>query len=301
MLIFSVLLSHARKRSLLKVGFVTSAEHRNLVADDLILAAALERRGARVVPVVWTETAPEATGCDLLLLRSCWDYHLRPEAFLSWVNEASRYACLVNSPEIVRWNMDKRYLRDIEEHGFAVPKTILLARGSSGDLAQIMSASGLDAVVAKPAISLSAFETHLVQADEAEKFTGKLNQLLLTRDMLVQEFIPEITSEGEWSIIFIGGEFSHAVKKFPKGGDFRVQHEYGGSAELAKPSELMLDTSGAILRKFAPQAVYCRADVVPRGQGVTLMELELIDPVLHFELAPNGAERMAELLLRIVS
>jgi glutathione synthase/RimK-type ligase-like ATP-grasp enzyme len=284
-----------------KIGFVTCAEHRDLVDDDLILAAALERRGAKVVPLVWTETAPEATGCDLLLLRSCWDYHLRPEAFLSWVNEASRYAYLVNSAEIVRWNMDKRYLRDIEEHGFAVPKTISIAKGGSADLPVVLCTSGLDAVVVKPAISLSAFETYLVQADEAETFTGRLNQLLLTRDMLVQEFIAEIASEGEWSITFIGGEFSHAVKKLPKAGDFRVQHEYGGSAERASPSELMVNTAEGILRRFAPQAVYCRADVVECAEEVTLMELELIDPVLHFELAPEAAERMAELLLRVVS
>jgi glutathione synthase/RimK-type ligase-like ATP-grasp enzyme len=279
-----------------RVGFVTSAEHRKLVKDDLILAAGLERRGVSVVPVVWTENAAHATGCDLLLLRSCWDYHLMPEAFLAWVIEAQRHARVVNCPEVVRWNMDKRYLSDLEQHGFAVPHTVTLNVGMGANLAELMQMNGFSSVVIKPAISLSAYETHLVAAESAAQFQAKLDSLVATRDMLVQEFIPEISEQGEWSLTFLGGQFSHAVKKVPRRGDFRVQHEYGGSAELAQPSDGMITTAYSILQRFAPQAVYCRADLVPREQRTTLMELELIDPVLHFEFAPAAAERMADLL-----
>lgn len=278
------------------IGFVTSAEHRDLVADDLVLAAALERRGATVVPVVWAETAPHVTGCDLLLLRSCWDYHLNPQSFLAWVTEAQQHARVINPPEIVRWNMDKRYLRDVEQRGFAVPHTVALNVGMTANLAELMQMNGFSAAVIKPAISLSAYETHLVAGASAAQFQAKLEKLLSTRDMLVQEFIPEISNEGEWSLIFLGGQFSHAVKKVPRRGDFRVQHEYGGSVELAQPSDGMLTTGSSILQRFAPKAVYCRADLVPREQGTTLMELELIDPVLHLELAPAAAERLAVLL-----
>jgi Prokaryotic glutathione synthetase, ATP-grasp domain len=280
-----------------RIGFVTCAEHRDLFEDDLILAAALERRGAEVIPVIWTEKAPQATDCHLLLLRSCWDYHLKPKAFLKWVTDADAHSPVINSSTIVRWNMDKRYLRDIEQQGFAVPKTFMLTEGSRVDLAQIMSAAGFERAVVKPTISLSAYETHVVFAAEAEQFSAKLNFLMQSRDMLVQEFVPEISTEGEWSLVFLGGQFSHAVQKFPKTGDFRVQHEYGGSALVARPSDLMLKTTAAILSRFAPLALYCRADVVPRSQGVTLMELELIDPLLHFELALEAADRMADVLL----
>jgi glutathione synthase/RimK-type ligase-like ATP-grasp enzyme len=266
-----------------------------------MLAAALERRGERVLPVVWTECAPGKTECDLLVLRSCWDYHLNPGGFLKWVTEAAAYSTVINSPEIVRWNMDKRYLMDIEKQGYAVPRTFMLTRGGAADLEQIMTAEGLDAVVVKPAISLSAYETYLVRAAEARGFAAKLEMLLESRDMLVQEFVPEVSTEGEWSLIFLDGQFSHAVQKFPKAGDFRVQHEYGGSACLARPSELMLKMVAAILVRFAPRALYCRADVVPRPQSVNLMELELIDPLLHFELAPEAAERMAGLICERIS
>jgi glutathione synthase/RimK-type ligase-like ATP-grasp enzyme len=280
-----------------RIGFVTSAEHRSLVTDDLVLAVALERRGATVVPIVWAETAPHAPGCDLLLLRSCWDYHLNPQAFRAWVIEAQRYVRVINPAEIVLWNMDKRYLGELEQHGFAVPHTVTRNVGSSARLVELMQSNGFSAAVIKPAISLSAYETHLVHAAAAAQFQGKLDKLLTARDMLIQEFISEISSEGEWSLIFLGGQFSHAVKKFPKRGDFRVQHEYGGSVELVTPREAMVATASSILRRFAPGAAYCRADLVPRQQGAILMELELIDPVLHFELAPAAAERMAAVLL----
>lgn len=278
------------------IGFVTCAEHRQLTADDLILAAALERRGVKVVPVVWRETQPQSLACDLLLLRSCWDYHLHPQAFVSWVAEAHRRATVINSPEIVRWNMDKHYLGDVQAQGFAVPRTIFLDAGATVDLPSLIGSGGFTQAVIKPAISLSAYETYLVRAEEAKQFQDRINALLRERDILVQEFVPEIQTTGEWSLVFVGGEFSHAVSKLPKNGDFRVQHEYGAFHELAQPPKQVLETASAILARFAPQALYCRADMVQRQDAATLMELELIDPVLHFELAPEAAEKLAELI-----
>jgi len=285
-------------RSRRKIGFVTSAEHRKLIADDLVLAAALERRQVSVVPVVWTETAPGSTGCDLLLLRSCWDYHLRPQAFLNWVIEAHKQVSSINSPEIVRWNMDKRYLNDLQAAGFVIPRTVFVKQGSSADLEGVMNAAGLTDAVIKPTISASAFETYRVRRGEASSFNLKFNKLLSERAMMVQEFVGEIETAGEWSLVYLGGEFSHAVNKLPRPGDFRVQHEHGGRYRAAVPSTELQNAASAIVSRFAQQAIYCRADMLLRPPGPTLMELELIEPLLHFELAPTAAERMAELLLR---
>ena len=281
-----------------KIGFVTSAEHRSLVADDLVLATALERRGTRVVPVVWTEIAPQETGCDLLVLRSCWDYHLKPQEFLSWVNDAHNHVRVTNSPEIIRWNMDKHYLSDLQAAGVVVPRTTVVEHGIHADLEALMNAEGLTDVVVKPTISASAFETYRVRREAAGSFNIKFNSLISERAMLVQEFVREIETGGEWSLIYLSGEFSHAVNKVPRTGDFRVQHEHGGQYSAAVPPKELQHTASAILSRFAPQALYCRADMVFRAQGPTLMELELIEPLLHFELAPDAAERMAELLIR---
>lgn len=302
------------------VGLATSTQYRNLTADDLVLARALERRGAKVVSVVWTEVAPESLTCDLLIIRSVWDYHLQPESFSRWLEAAATRMKVVNVPELVRWNMDKHYLKDIEAAGFAIPKTFIFEQGAQADLSEVMTSAGIPAAVIKPAISASAFETYRIDAAQAGDFNSRFNSLLEERAMIVQEFVPEITSGGEWSLVFIGKiligksfvesasaanpsaesaggpEFTHAVNKLPRSGDFRVQEEHGGLHRLANPPAEALQMAQAILSRFAPQAAYCRADMVMRPQGPVLMELELIEPLLHFELAPQAAEKLAEIL-----
>jgi glutathione synthase/RimK-type ligase-like ATP-grasp enzyme len=249
-----------------------------------------------VAPVVWTETSPNDTGCDLLVLRSVWDYHLHAQVFSDWVAAADRHATIVNSADTVRWNMDKHYLKDIENAGFPVPKTVFVDAGPDVDLKQLMEHAGFADAVIKPAISASAYETHHVNAGEAIAFNRQLQALLTRHAMLVQEFVPEIVTQGEWSLVFIGGQFTHAVSKLPQAGDFRVQHEHGGSATLTEPPEEMIGIASAVLHRFAPEAIYCRVDLVQRGREALIMELELIDPLLHFEAGLHAAERMADLL-----
>jgi glutathione synthase/RimK-type ligase-like ATP-grasp enzyme len=156
----------------------------------------------------------------------------------------------------------------------------------------VICAGGFSQVVVKPVISASAYETRRIKQATRQQ-NDWLKAMLTTRAMMVQEFIPEIQSGGEWSLIFAGMEFTHAVHKLPRHGDFRVQEEHGGVHSLASPPPEALTMAQAILRRFAPDAVYCRADIVMRHDHATLMELELIEPLLHFELAPEAADVMA--------
>jgi glutathione synthase/RimK-type ligase-like ATP-grasp enzyme len=279
------------------IGFLTSGNHRNLTKDDLILAAALERRATCVRPVVWTEAAPDSLACDLLLVRSVWDYHLRPQDFMRWIDEVSSRMPVLNPPEMIRWNMDKRYLREIERAGFRVPKTVFLDEGTQADLAEVMHSGGFGEAVVKPTISASAYETRRIKQATRQQ-NEWLNAMLTTRPMMVQEFIPEIQSSGEWSLIFASMEFTHAAHKVPKTGDFRVQEEHGGLHKRGNPPKQALAMAQEILQRFAPEAAYCRVDLVMRGEHAILMELELIEPLLHFELAPEAAEVMAEKLTK---
>jgi glutathione synthase/RimK-type ligase-like ATP-grasp enzyme len=274
------------------IGFATCSQYRNLTADDRILAAALEKRGIKVVPVVWTETNAESLQCDLLVVRSVWDYHLRPQDFMRWIDGVSGRMPVLNPPEMIRWNMDKRYLLEIEAAGFPLPRTLYVAQGADVDLESVMRLGGLKQAVVKPVISASAYETRRI-AEPGAAHDQWLNGMLKHRPMMVQEFIAEIQSAGEWSLIFAGMEFTHAVHKAPKPGDFRVQEEHGGLHRAAAPPADALVMTQEILRRFAPQAVYCRVDLVMRDGQPLLMELELIEPLLHFELAPEAAEVMA--------
>ncbi len=279
------------------IGFATCSQYRNLTRDDRILAAALEKRGVKVTPVLWTETKPEAVNCDLLIVRSVWDYHLRPQDFMRWIDGVSRRMQVLNPPEMIRWNMNKKYLSQIEAAGFTVPRTVFLDQGADVELSKVMRQGGFSQAVVKPAISASAYETRRIQ-EPTPSDSEWLSGLLKNRPMMVQEFILEIQSDGEWSLIFAGMEFTHAAHKAPKPGDFRVQEEHGGMHKAASPPKSALVMADEILRRFATEAVYCRVDIVMRKEQPTLMELELIEPLLHFELAPDSAEVMAEKLAK---
>jgi glutathione synthase/RimK-type ligase-like ATP-grasp enzyme len=204
---------------------------------------------------------------------------------------------VLNPPEMIRWNMDKRYLREIERAGFRVPKTVFLDEGTHADLAKVMHSGGFGEAVVKPTISASAYETRRIKQATRQQ-NEWLNAMLTTRPMMVQEFIPEIQSSGEWSLIFASMEFTHAAHKVPKTGDFRVQEEHGGLHKRGNPPKQALAMAQEILQRFAPEAAYCRVDLVMRGEHAILMELELIEPLLHFELAPEAAEVMAEKLTK---
>jgi glutathione synthase/RimK-type ligase-like ATP-grasp enzyme len=285
------------KDNLKVIGFGTDASHRDLTADDRILATALEKRGVQVVPVVWSEAEPQSLSCDLLLVRSVWDYHLRPQDFMRWIDGMSGRIPVVNPPEMIRWNMDKRYLREIASAGFDVPRTIFLDQSADVDLAEVMARGGLEQAVVKPVVSASAYETRRIDNPRSEDNVW-LNRMLQRRPMMVQEFIPEIQSAGEWSLIFAGMKFTHAVRKAPKPGDFRVQEEHGGLHTLASPPPEALTMARKIMERFAPDAAYSRVDIVMRNDQPTLMELELIEPLLHFEMSPQAAEVLADRLAK---
>jgi glutathione synthase/RimK-type ligase-like ATP-grasp enzyme len=145
-------------------------------------------------------------------------------------------------------------------------------------------------MVIKPAVSASAYETHLVDGAHAPEV---LERLLAQGDVVVQEFVPEVTSAGEWSLIYFDRVFSHAVKKAPKLGDFRVQEEHGGTFERGDPPAQAVLVAESALRAVDDDLLYARVDVVEREAGPLLMELELIEPSLFFRADPLAPARFA--------
>src|SRR5258708_4836729 len=215
------------------VGFATDEQHRSLVPDDRIAAAEFERLGAEVVPVVWSETKADDSRCDLLVIRSCWDYHLRPQDFLHWTLEVGKRMPVLNPPALLRWNADKRYLREIEAAGFPIPTTIVLEPGSVTDPAALPRAHGMKTIILKPAISASAYGTFLL-TDNAPAHPG-VRELLRDRTMILQEFVPEVRMRCDGSLIFLRAEFSHAARKLPAGGKFPFQRQSGRPPHRAPP------------------------------------------------------------------
>jgi glutathione synthase/RimK-type ligase-like ATP-grasp enzyme len=278
----------------MRIALVTYARLPHLAADDRLLQQALIRRGHEADALVWDDPAADWGRYDHAIVRSCWDYHERPAEFLAWVDRLEQIgARLWNPPPLLRWNHEKGYLLELAARGVPTVPTVYLARGERADLAELLSGRGWREAVVKPAVAATAFHTWRTSPERAEADQGRLDELLAERAMLVQPLMPQIAS-GEWSLLFFGGRFSHAVLKRPAPGDFRSQDDFGGTSELLAPPPGLVEQAARILEHAPGRWLYARVDGLLVGEVFTLMELELIEPSLFLSLAPRSAELLAE-------
>jgi glutathione synthase/RimK-type ligase-like ATP-grasp enzyme len=277
-----------------RIGFVTSIELRELTPDDRSVVPILASRGIEVVPVVWSEPLPGRL--DALVLRSTWDYHLQLPAFLGWVEAIeARGIPLFNRPSTVRWNVEKTYLHEIEGRGVPIVPTRHVPRGASVDLAGLLEEAGWADAVVKPSVSGGAFETWRARASSPD--AARFARQVAAMDCLVQPFLPELVSEGEWSLLFFRDAYSHAVLKRPGQGDFRVQEEFGGVFGPAEPSPEMIELATRALAAAGQETLYARVDGVVRNGRLEIMELELVEPSLFFGTSPGAAVQFADALI----
>ncbi|HYC52313.1 MAG TPA: hypothetical protein VEB19_14470 [Gemmatimonadaceae bacterium] len=279
------------------IGFVTYAKQSTLTDDDRPLIAALTQHGIDAMPVRWDDDTVRLGDFDALVLRSTWDYHLRVAEFERWLThvEAANVP-LWNPVALVRWNLHKRYLCELAEAGVLIPRTQWLTRGAAMSLRDVMDSEGWQDAIVKPAVSASATDTWRVRLDDDQDAT-RFDALLQRSDVLVQELIGEVAAVGEWSLMFIGGAFSHATLKRPRAGDFRVQTELGGTAVPASASTEAIATAEGIMSHLPTPTLYTRVDGVVTPRGFMLMEVECIEPVLFFEQHPGSRDVFASALL----
>ncbi|HEV2643145.1 MAG TPA: hypothetical protein VGT98_10575 [Candidatus Elarobacter sp.] len=287
-----------------RVALATSAAHPDLTDDDRPLLATLAAHGIRAEPAVWNDPAVEWSEYAAVVIRSCWDYHYRADEFLAWVDalEAAD-VLLLNPPDVVRWNADKTYLRDLEAAGVRTVPTRWLDATHAQSLSAILEETGWRDAVIKPSVSASARDTWRVQHPPKSEHDARMRTLVERGTVLVQPYMDVIASQGELSLVFLDGRYSHAVLKRPKAGDFRVQTEHGGSVEEAYPNDRMVRQAADVLRAapdVAMQSLYARVDGVIVDGELVLMELELIEPALYLSAHPRAAARLASAIARRV-
>jgi glutathione synthase/RimK-type ligase-like ATP-grasp enzyme len=232
--------------------------------------------------VIWSGRQQDWRKFDAVVVRSCWDYHLRAHEFLEWIALLERSGVLVlNSPDLIRWNADKIYLGELASAGIAMPDTVFVESGMELDLAKVCASRGWGSAVVKPTISASAYCTE-------RRCSGRVRG-----PAMVQQYIAAIETAGEWSLVYINGKFSHAVLKKPRAGDFRVQIAFGGTARAEQPSRKLLMFAEVVLSRCAWPATFARVDIIADGPSIQLMELEVIEPELFLDLAPGSSRHLA--------
>jgi glutathione synthase/RimK-type ligase-like ATP-grasp enzyme len=279
------------------VAWVTSKALNGIAPDDRIAAEAVRRRDVRVDGVVWDDPAADWSAYDAVVIRSCWDYFYSPEKFVLWMDTLERLGARVFNPiPIVRWNYDKKYLRDLQARGVEIARTYWCERGTAPFVQRILEERGWQKAVVKPTISGTSMNTWVVSLGDSDDHDAELAGLLAKRDMMIQEFVPEIL-DGEWSIVFFDGEFSHAAVKRAKAGDFRVQDEHGGSWAQEPCSPELIAQARRVLQCMDEELLYARVDGVVREGRFILMELELIEPMLYFGENLAAAEIFADAIV----
>jgi glutathione synthase/RimK-type ligase-like ATP-grasp enzyme len=257
-------------------------------------AAALEAAGFSVEPRAWTDIG-DLAGVDVVLPLVAWGYHLR---FAEWCALLDRMAPpdplvpsdvegrgappMLNPPALLRWNSDKAYLAELAAAGVPTVPSRTIASLDDAALDEARQAFG-DELVVKPLVSASADDTFRIGPGDP------IPASVRGRRMLVQPFMPSIASHGEYSLMLFGGQFSHAIVKRPKPGDFRVQPHLGGSETPCAPPEGAIALAQAALAAAPAPATYARVDMVADETGtLRIMELELIEPALWLQHAPEG-------------
>jgi glutathione synthase/RimK-type ligase-like ATP-grasp enzyme len=269
----------------------------NAESEDLMLAELLKEHGISYEFQVWSDPNVEWSKYSHLLIKSPWDYFDRYTEFKDWCSRIKHMGIPVfNDVETILWNSDKKYLQEIQDKGHKIIPTQFLPKDQEVALETAFADFQTDLLIFKPSVSGGAKNTIKLKQGETASYETLVNDLVKEEEFLLQPFIPEVVAEGEYSLIFFNGKFSHAVLKSPKDGDFRVQHFFGGKITTIEPSEKMMEDSQNIINDFAQNCLYARVDGVLIDGEFYLMELELIEPYLFLFTSPEAKRNYMEAL-----
>jgi glutathione synthase/RimK-type ligase-like ATP-grasp enzyme len=256
-------------------------------------AQALAAAGAEVSPIAWTE-AGDLSRFDLVLPLVAWGYHLDYDRWSALIDRAERdHWRMVNPPALLRWNGDKAYLAELASLGVSTVPTLAVEACCDADIEEARRRFDSDRLVIKPPISASAMGTHRLGPNDDLPSDSR------GKPMIIQPLIEEIATSGEFSLMLFDGEYSHTVVKRPKAGDFRVQEHHGGvTLPCPVPPAGAVRLAQAALAAAPAPASYARVDIVPDDQGVLrIMELELIEPSLFLDHAPDAGAAFSRSIL----
>ncbi len=270
----------------------------NILLERKLIVDALEAKGYSVTVTYWDNPDYDWSQTRAVVFRTIWDYFERFEEFSVWMESVKTQTQLINSYELVQWNIDKHYLLDLEKKDIAIVPTVYVDTGAYQTIEAVCEARGWSDVVIKPAIAGGAFHTHKVLQSERANYEVLFKELVAERDMLIQPFIKSIATRGEASLMIFNGEYTHAILKKAKAGDYRVQDDWGGTVHPYEPSEEEIAFAQACFTSCPSLPVYGRADILwDDGGGILLGELEIIEPELWVRNAPESAGVFAQGIL----
>ena len=291
-----------------RCAFLSMDNPDDFTIDDDLACEPLKQLGWHVETVSWRKPNVVWDDFDLVIIRSPWDYQNAPQDFMRVLEriDASK-AELQNPLALVRWNLDKRYLRELEQRGIPIVPT--LWGENAADIrnmdawffelaAKNEPSEPAPELIIKPVISANADHTYRLPFATRHTLASMLREVFQNRTFMVQPFISSVIEEGEFSLFYFAGAYSHTILKTPKAQDFRVQEEHGGIIQGVEPSVALRAQADAAMKVLWYVPLYARVDFVrlPSDgdhERFAVMELELIEPALYLRMDADAPERFA--------
>jgi glutathione synthase/RimK-type ligase-like ATP-grasp enzyme len=278
-----------------RCAFLTMSDFGDFVSDAELSFEPLAELGWHAEMVPWRDPDIDWSDYDLVYICTPWDYQDNVDEFLNVLEKIDASpATLVNSIDLVHWNLEKNYLGDLELRGAAIVPSLFCDKFDSAAVSTWFEAHRSDKVVVKPLVGANADHITVVNKPVSEEAVASLRETYSSRPFFVQPFMERIVSEGEYSTFFFNGEYSHAILKKPAADDFRTQEEHGAEILSVAAPQALIDTAHDVVALVEPRPVYVRADFVSNERDEFLvMELELIEPSLYLRTDPGSAARFA--------
>ena len=283
----------------MRCAFLTLDDPAGYTMDDHLAVVPLARRGWTVEDIPWRRHGVAWMEYDAVVIRSTWDYAKDHDAFLAALAQiVASGVALFNPLDLVAWNIRKTYLRDLAGRGIPIVPTVWRERLAQGELRTLLSEVGSGESVVKPVVGASARGAFRISPSSSDEELSAIERYYADRALMAQPFARAIPVEGELSLFYFNGEYSHAIRKRPRANDFRVQEEHGGSNTPEAATAELRALGAGVLAQLGEAPLYARVDFVRANdaQGYWLMELELIEPSLYLRMDDDAPERFAAAL-----
>jgi glutathione synthase/RimK-type ligase-like ATP-grasp enzyme len=285
----------------MKIALLTCQKLPNLTPTDQLLIPELAKHNLQAQAAIWDDKTIDWSNFDYLIFRNTWDYYEKETEFNLWLNHIEKLGIkTLNTLEIIKQNKHKFYLREFQNLGIKILPTIFIEKTNTLNLKEIIPPLWKKAVI-KPAFSAGSYLTEVFDISEIDNINQQYYQIAAEKELLLQEFMPQIQTEGETSFIFFNKKFSHSINKKPAQGDFRIQVQFGGQYSAFEPSLDLIQQAQRIVDTFPKDLLYARVDGIISNNQLQLMEIECIEPDLYFNYSEGALERFVASILKLIA
>lgn len=289
------------------IAFLSTDDLEDYFVWDNLLIQPFSQHGVHVDVISWHATDIDWSQYDAVIVRSTWDYQEHADAFIDKLIEITKHdTVLINPLSLMQWNISKRYLQILQTQGITIIPSVFFDSVAISDIYAQFAYFDTQEIIIKPLISANSDNTFRLDHTNLMAQAGPLSNIFSTTPCVIQPFLDSVINEGEYSLFYFNGEYSHTIRKVPKSGDFRVQEEHGGELITVIPDELQLSAAAKVLAALPEKSLYARVDLIrnPRAQKDDiwqLMEVELIEPSLYFNMDEASPKRFVQATLNYLA